>query len=660
MGNERIEMLLERAREGHNQQGHKIVSEEEQREYARIIHASRTKSVGEPEAMRNARFLMDFAAGVTPRVEDGELIVGSQKFTCGWGAFLSEAERAATDYHGNVGHIVVDYGRVLLRGVSGLRAELGDSPNRKAFELTLDAFSTFVRRHGCAEIAEEPPKSFHQAVQLTWFVQVFLHVESSCTAAISFGRLDQYLWPFLKADLRSGALDMARAEEILCCFWLKCCEGDESQNVILGGVDLQGRDSTNPLSLLCLDVTRRLKVWQPSVSVRVHPDSPQEFWDKALALCSEGIGMPSFFNDPVVVAALEKLDIPRPVARDWAVVGCTEATPQGNTRGLTVCGAMNLAAALLEYLDTPQPDSFATFCDGLKGHLRGVYGKSLAASQAWLDRSRVQDCSPFESLCLEGCAASGLTAEEGGANYNILGMNLLGLGTLVDSLVAIRELVFERRLLSLPELRSQVKANFPDERILQAARSAPGKYGSDAEPGNSLAADFSRFLATMVLESRLDGGKVRPNPGFFQFGADIGHWMSATPDGRRDQDRLSYASGPSELCDGKSVTSILGSAALLPHELCSCGDPLMLSFPRADIAGEDGKTRLRQVVGAFFAKGGFHLQINVVDAAALKDAKLHPERHPELTVRISGYSARFTRLGVDWQDAIIARTEQGV
>ena len=650
MGNDRIARLLAKTRA---QQGRVIASEEERREFARILHASRSKSAGRPEAMRKALFLQDFAAGFTPRIEDGELIVGSQKFTH-WGAHLSEAEHAEADYQGNVGHIIVDYGRVLQLGVPGLRAELGDSPNRQAFELTLDAFSTFVRRHGCAEIAEEAPKSFQQAVQLTWFVHVFLHVESSCTAAFSFGRLDQYLWPFLEADLRAGAIDMAQAEEILCCFWLKCCEGDESQNLTLGGVE-------NPLSLLCLKVAARLKTWQPSVSVRIHPGSSPEFWDKSLELCLAGIGMPSFFNGPVVAAALERLDIPAPAAQDWGVVGCYEATPQGNTRGLTVCGKLNLAAALLEHLDaTSQADSFEAFRDGLKEHLRACHAKSLAASQAWLDRSRVQDCSPFESLCLTGCLSSGLTAEEGGAAYNILGVNILGLGTLVDSLVAIRELVFERRLLSLAELRGQVKANFPDGKILQAARSAAGKYGSDAEPGNSLAADFSRFVADMVLGSRLDGGKTRPYPAFFQFGADIGHWMAATPDGRHDNDRLSYASGPSELCEGKSVTSILNSAARLPHALCACGNPLLLSFPAEDVAGAAGKARLRQVVEAYFAKGGFHLHFNLVDAAELKDAQLHPERHSDLTVRVSGYSARFTRIGADWQDALIARSGQGV
>jgi len=648
--NDRIAKLLAKISA---QQGRMVVSEEERREFARVIHASRTRSKGQPEAMRKALFLRDFAAGFTPRPEDGELIVGSQKFTH-WRGCLSEPELAETDFQGNVGHIIVDYGHVLRLGVAGLRAEIGESPNHQAFAMALDAFSTFIRRHGCDRIAEQPPQSFLDAAQLTWFAHVFLHAESSCTAAFSFGRFDQYLWPFLEADLRAGTLDMAQAEEILSCFWMKCCEGDESQNLTLGGAE-------NPLSLLCLDVAAKLKIWQPSVSVKIHPDSSPEFWDKALALCLTGIGMPSFFNAPVVVAALEKLDFPTPAARDWGIVGCYEATGQGNTRGLTVCGSMNLAAALLEHLDaSDRAEAFESFLDGLKGRLRGFYAKRLEAAQAWLDRSRTCDCSPFESLCLTGCLKRGLTAEEGGADYNILGVDILGLGTLVDSLVAIRELVFERRLLSLPELRSQVKTNFPDEKILQAARSAPGKYGSDAEPGNSLVADFSHFIANMVLESRLDGGKTRPYPAFFQFGADIGHWMAATPDGRRDQDRLSYASGPSELCEGKTVTSILNSAARLPHDLCACGNPLTLSFGREDIAGEAGKERLRQVVEAYFAKGGFHLHINIVDAAELQDAKLHPERHSELTVRVSGYSARFTRLGADWQDAIIARTEQGV
>ena len=185
--------------------------------------------------------------------------------------------------------------------------------------------------------AELAPETFWQALQLMWFMHVFLYAESSASA-ISFGRLDQFLWPFLKRDLADGRITMFDAEELVACLWLKCCEGDESQNVVVGGCDSDRNGAENPLSLLCLKVTRDLRVWRPSVSVRVGPDTSEEFWEEALRLCAAGFGMPSFFNDPVVIDAVMVAGIPVERARDWGIVGCYEATPQGDCLARTVHG----------------------------------------------------------------------------------------------------------------------------------------------------------------------------------------------------------------------------------------------------------------------------------------------------------------------------------
>ena len=299
-------------------------SPEEQRAAAEIARDVYTSTNEPVEALRRAEFLEAFAERMPLRIEPDEPIVGSQLFN-----FFREPrpEGLPADalwFEGNGGHVVVDYGRVANLGVCGLRDEVARMPedteqqrqNKQAFERALEAFSAFIRRHAestgatgmaevaanCAHLEESAPETFWQAVQLTWFAQLFLHAESSA-AAVSFGRLDQFLWPFLERDLADGTATMADAEKLLSCFWLKCCEGAESQNIVVGGCDSDGRNAENPLSLLCLKVTRDLAVWQPSVSVRIGPDTSEEFWDEALRLCAAGFGMPSFFNDPVVMAS---------------------------------------------------------------------------------------------------------------------------------------------------------------------------------------------------------------------------------------------------------------------------------------------------------------------------------------------------------------------
>jgi formate C-acetyltransferase len=267
--------------------------------------------------------------------------------------------------------------------------------------------------------------------------------------------------------------------------------------------------------------------------------------------------------------------------------------------------------------------------------------------------------SPFEAVCLTGCLTSGLTSAEGGAKYNLFGVNVMGLGTLVDSLYAIKTLVFDRGELTLADLQKDVAASFPDAARLARIRSLPGRYGSDSAETNTLVVGQSRLVTDLILNSRLANG-VRPYPAFFRFGGDIGYAGPATPDGRRDGERCSYGVGPGIYTKGASLISILNSAAKVCHDRCGCGNPLTISFNRGDIQGEEGRQRLRQVIETYFRLGGFHLQINVVDANQLRAAKAAPGEHLELTVRISGFSAHFVSLGERWQDAIIERTERGM
>ena len=487
--------------------GSRLTDPDEGAALARLVAREYGRSAGAPEVERKASFLAAFAGEMPIRLRPDELILGSQRFMAPpWEAILGAATVQAMQWRGNLGHIVVDYGRVLHRGLAGLGREIAamrttDAVSRRnqlAFARSVEALSCFIGRHGeaaaaagdarlsqiCAWVRERPPCTFHQALQLTWFVHLFLHAESPGTAAISFGRLDQYLWPFLRRDLEEGILDLAQARELLACFWLKCCEGDESQNLVVGGCDGEGQPAENPLSLLCLEVCGSLRLWQPSLSVRLGPGSPEGFRRAAFNLCLQGFGMPSFLNDPVIIRALQAVGIPLSRARDYGIVGCYEATPQGDTTPYTVAGRILLPQLVREYVDVAQADTYEAFENGFARFLTERYLETILPGfeQSWAQRAR--DCaSPFESVCVTGCLDSGRCAEEGGARFSLYGVNILGLGTAVDSLQAVRDLVYRERALTLRELRQTLASDFADGTASVAVGLAP--IGEDVEIGRA-------------------------------------------------------------------------------------------------------------------------------------------------------------------------------
>lgn len=259
-----------------------------------------------------------------------------------------------------------------------------------------------------------------------------------------------------------------------------------------------------------------MKIWQPSISVKIGKYTSEEFWNAAVNLCRQGIGMPSFFNDQVVINALKKLGIPHERACDWAIVGCYEATTQGDAYPMTVAGGIVLPQVFWEYMQTVDNSlkSFDVFLNGFKDFFAAHYDEVIlsAFNKRW-QSARINAASPFESICVTGCIESGLAAEEGGARYNLFGVNILGIGTLVDSMLSIKKLIYEQAEFTINEMKQQLEKNFPDKKLLLECRKMPEKFGSDNKESNELAAVLSEFIAGRVLSSRLDSG-ARPYPGF--------------------------------------------------------------------------------------------------------------------------------------------------
>jgi formate C-acetyltransferase len=539
-----------------------------------------------------------------------------------------------------------------------------------AFTMALDAFGHWIRRHAQARhalghpqavalerLAEQPPASFPEALQLLWFAHVFLHAENP-SVAISFGRLDQLLGPFLEADLERRRIDLGEALDWLIAFFAKCCEGEESQNAVLGGVDEVGQDATNPASYLILRAMACARTFQPSLVVRLHQHTPAAFRRAATALAASGGGNPGFMNDEAVVPSLQCLGIPLGRARDWSIIGCYEAAPTGDCYPNTVIGGMHLPELLNQSVATSEATDFPQFLADYLARVATHYTEDvLPGCQRRWEHWRTSAPSPFGSLLMQGCVARLACLETGATPYNLAGINILGLGTVVDGLLTIRQRVFHDRSLSLRELGEALAEDFPDEALRRSLAAQPGRFGTDSPESNALAEQVSQAIADMVLASEFGPG-VRPYPAFFRFLADVHQVAQPSPDGRRRGDLISYGCGPARGVTD-SATALLNSCTHVAHERAACGNPVLLNLAPEDCAGEAGRARVEALLLAYFAAGGSHLHVNVTDAADLRLAREKPTEHEDLTVRVSGFSARFVKLDPAVQNALIARTEAG-
>ena len=422
------------------------------------------------EIFRKAHFLQHFAKEIPVIIDTQELLVGSMRF---WHSRLPGR---------NKGHIIVDYRMILREGICGIKEKIDNlsTDASKAFTEAIEAFSVFIKRYAkaaqalrmeqvadnCNSLLISHPKNFYQALQLVWFVHLFLHAEGMA-AAVSFGRFDDYMYPFYKKDIENGILTREQAKELLMCFWLKCCEGDESQNLTLGG------DIENELTFLCLEVASELRVQQPSISVRTNDNTSDKLWNKTVELIKCKIGMPSIFNDNIIIKALENANVEKKDAENYAIIGCYEANSDGNTFGTTAyAGTLYLHDILLEFLDPDKKyTDFADFYQNFKEFFKEKYNTDILSGfkKSW-EHIRNNCVSPFESACMGGCLENGIPAECGGCKYTMAGINILGIGTLIDSIYAIKKIVFEHQEYTYRDFVNQVKNNFPDKALYQKCK----------------------------------------------------------------------------------------------------------------------------------------------------------------------------------------------
>lgn len=543
----------------------------------------------------------------------------------------------------------------------------------------------------CANLASRPAQSFHEAVQSLWFLFVVLHMESNASS-FSPGRMDQYLYPYYQKDIEKGIISKQEALEILECLWLKFNQivylrNQHSAkyfagfpigfNIAIGGIDENGCDIYNELSLLLLKAQYHLGLPQPNLSVRLNKNSSHELIQEAIKVVAKGSGMPQFFNDEAIVNSMIKdLGIEEKDARNYAIVGCVELTTHGNNLGWSDAAMFNLNKALEltmnhgKCLLTNEPigldlgsiETYESFEDLENAFQKQIdyFIEKMMKAEIVVEKAH-QDCLPtaFLSTVIDSCLEKGVDVTRGGAKYNLSGIQMIQIANLADSLAAIKELVYDEKMITRHELLEALQADFKGYEIIQTMllNKVP-KYGNDVKWVDELGAKWAGYFRERMKDyTNYRGGLY--HTGMYTVSAHVpmGENVGASPDGRNALTPL--ADGGMSPVYGRDMagpTAVLKSVSRMKDSYTTNGGLLNMKFFPEFFKTETGMMKFENFLRAFVDLKIPHIQFNVVRREDLLDAKLHPEQHRSLTIRVAGYTAYFVELAGKLQDEIIERT----
>ena len=552
----------------------------------------------------------------------------------------------------------------------------------------------------CAKVPYEPAESFAEAIQATWFIQLILQIESN-GHSLSYGRFDQYIYPYYKVDIEKGKITEEAALELLTNLWIKTLTINKVrsqahtyssagsplyQNVTIGGQTREKKDAVNELSFLVLRSVAQTKLPQPNLTVRYHDNLNSEFMNEAIEVMKLGCGMPAFNNDEIIIPSFIKYGVSEEDAYDYSAIGCVETAVPGKW-GYRCTGMsyINFPKILMIAMnDGIDPVSNKRFT---KGHgyftewdsfekLESVWDKTLRelTRMSVIVENAVDlgiEKEVPDILCsalTDDCIGRGKTLKEGGAVYDYISALQVGIANLADSLAAIKKLVFEEKSVTKEELWEALMTDWESERsqeIQQMILYDVPKYGNDD--------DYVDQLVTKAYDVYIDEIKKYPNTRFGRgpiggirysgtssISANVGQGRGtmATPDGRKAWTPLAEGCSPSHNMDQNGPTAVLKSVAKLPTEDILGGVLLNQKVNPQTLAKEEDKQKLILLLRTFFNKlKGYHIQYNVVSRETLIEAQQYPEKHRDLIVRVAGYSAFFNALSRATQDDIIERTE---
>jgi len=643
-------------------------------------------------------------------------------------------------------HLAVNYPLLLEKGLDGLREKVAERRSRinltvmedlhgeqflKAIAIVLEAVSDHIIRYAdlarrmatqearparreellriaenCEVIAHQPPKNFWQALQLCSFIQLMLQIESN-GHSVSFGRMDQYLYPFYRRDVElEQTLTREQAIELLHGCWLKLLEvnkirsGSHSkasagsplyQNVTIGGQNLRdgkGVDAVNPLSYAILESCGRLRSTQPNLSVRYHAGMSDDFLDACVQVIRCGFGMPAFNNDEIVIPEFIKLGVAPEDAWDYAAIGCIE-TAVGGKWGYRCTGMsfINFARVMLAALEGGRDaTSGKVFLPQEQALSKGNFTHFDEVLACWDKQIRyytrksieieyvvdtVLEENAHDILCsalVDDCIERAKSIKQGGAKYDWVSGLQVGIANLGNSLAAVKKLVFEQGAVAQRQLAEALASDYDGlthEQLRQRLINGAPKYGNDDDNVDAL---LVRAYQTYIDEIKNYhnprygrgpiGGDYYAGTSSISANVPFGAQTMATPDGRKARTPLAEGASPASGTDHLGPTAVIGSVGKLPTGAILGGVLLNQKLNPATLDNESDRQKLMALLRTFFEDHqGWHIQYNIVSRETLIEAKKHPDRYRDLVVRVAGYSAFFTALSPDAQDDIIARTE---
>lgn len=652
-------------------------------------------------------------------------------------------------HYGGAGHLVIDYKMLMEVGYDGLirlakvgydnldkkDPEYGDK--RDFFQAVIimhEAAKKYIQRYAkladehasieqdpkrkeellmmaknCHEIAGGPPKTFWQALQLFNIATTLIQVESN-GHSISYGRMDQWLYPYYEADLESGIMSKEFALELIEVEYVKMNNptklkdkgtvlvrngrGFGGESLTIGGVDRQGNDATNDLTMLMLEGSAHTRMMNPWVCVRMHENTPYELKVKAVECIRAGYGHPKIFNDAPAIKGMQRKGMTLEEARDYAVVGCVEISLPGKEYGWHDAAYMNTPKIMEMVInggrcldcgphclrwdncgaeggklgpDTGSLETYENFEEVLFSVDKqfGYWCDQMCSSLNIIDNThKAHKPVPYVSALFGECLLSGKDLTEGGAKYNGIGPQASGMATCADSLATIKQLAFDEKRYTGKELLQAVKDNWEEHEKLYGLvnSSKVHHYGNDDDYADELFQYMFECYCRNIHGRKTPRGGVY-SPGVYSVNANVAMGLNtnASLDGRKASEPISENMGPVHTDGGShdihGPTAIVNSLAKVDHSLATNGTLMNLRFPQEAAAGTEGRDNLIWFIDEYLSKNAMHVQFNIMSAETMRAAQKRPKDHKDMLVRVAGYSAYFVELGKPLQKDLIQRTE---
>ena len=641
----------------------------------------------------------------------------------------------------SAGHLIAGYPKILKTGYRALWQEatdwleahrgntMGEDINKYMFyesaRISCESAMIFIKRYadavagkaaickdparkaeleimadGLYNLAENPARNFREACQGVVMYQLLITLETQIPSP-SLGRIDQYTWPYLKKDLEEGALTMEQAQELIDAFFLKITSyygaappqlvtitglGNTYQHTTLGGVDpATGEDATNPVTYMVLETVGRLKLHDPTISLRFNKNSPDKLWDCAIATSKLVGGLPLYQNDEVIIpTVMKERGFSLEDARDYGIIGCQEIVgcgrdfPAGNgifPPHATILWGTVFNMAINNGINPFNGEQASLTTDYLYNmtsieQVREAVAKmGTYIHRLFISMNNYAEyigyyhlTQPMLSISMEGCMEKGMDCTAGGCKYNGFGGTATGLATLADSLTTIKYMCFDKKLVTTREFYDAWIADWKGYEPLRLQILSEVPHYGNADPYADEELKWCVDLYYSVCDACYSVRAKKYCSGLYGAADHVAQgWTTfATPDGRRTGEPLADAMSPAQSRDTRGPTAVFTSTKCFDHTNFACGIALNLRMHPSVLSRDDGVAKLRDMTKTYFENGGMEVQYNVIDTETLRAAQAEPTEYRDLVVRIAGYSAYFVELGRELQNDIISRHENSI